>query len=384
MSDRVKVLFLCTGVGIMNRGIESFFREAFDGLKGAGGLDAKLVKGAGYASDDEWPVKVLPRTGSIAPVLGRMMRRNAYVAEQWSSYPGVALRIAKFRPDVVFYSDANVGFLLYWTRKYLGVPFRLLFSNGAPSPPPYARLEFVQQVTPDYLDRAIASGESRDRHVMVPYGIGVPACPEMNLHQRDSIRQQLGMPTDRSVVLSVGWIARQHKRMDYVIREIASLPEPRPYLQLLGALDSASPEIISLGHELLGPSGIGIASVPYESVNRYYQAADVFVLASLAEGFGRVYLEALMNGLPVVAHRFPVSEFVLGEEGVLKDLSQPGELAKALSEALVQTRDQGSIERRWRSVRDRFSWPALAPQYLQMFQHAAYAPIPRPVPRVVM
>ena len=48
------------------------------------------------------------------------------------------------------------------------------------------------------------------------------------------------------------------------------------------------------------------------------------MLASLREGFGRVYLEALMNGLPVVAHRNEVTEFVLGEEGYLIDLLQVG------------------------------------------------------------
>jgi hypothetical protein len=35
--------------------------------------------------------------------------------------------------------------------------------------------------------------------------------------------------------------------MDYVIREVASLPEPRPYLLLLGQETPDSPEIIKLG-----------------------------------------------------------------------------------------------------------------------------------------
>ena len=33
-SPSIRVLFSCTGVGVFNRGIESFFREAFDGLRG--------------------------------------------------------------------------------------------------------------------------------------------------------------------------------------------------------------------------------------------------------------------------------------------------------------------------------------------------------------
>ena len=125
-------------------------------------------------------------------------------------------------------------------------------------------------------------------------------------------------------MLSVGWIAHQHKRMDYVIDEIARLPKPRPFVQLLGAMDERSTEIVELGNRLLGPGGFSARSVSYTEVGDYYRAADCFVLASLQEGFGRVYLEAQMHGLPVIAHRHPVMEFVLGEHGTLADLNEAG------------------------------------------------------------
>ena len=47
VSAPLKIFFSCSGVGILNRGIESFFREAFDGLRGTDGLDITLYKGAG-------------------------------------------------------------------------------------------------------------------------------------------------------------------------------------------------------------------------------------------------------------------------------------------------------------------------------------------------
>ncbi len=374
MASPVRVLFSCTGVGIFNRGIESFFREAFDGLKETEGLDARLIKGRGDSNVDEWRVNVLPRTGRAAPLLGKLMRRNGYVVEQWSSFPGVVRRIREFRPHVIFYSDANLGFLLYWFRKQIGMPYRLLFSNGGPCAPPYLRMDSVHQVAPEYFEEAIAFGEPTEKHFMVPYGIRILAPPKRNHEEREKLRLRLGVPVNRPMVLSVGWIARRHKRMDYVIQEVARLPEPRPYLQLLGAMDEQSQEIVSQGHELLGADGIGIASVPYEKVADYYKAADIFVLASLKEGFGRVYLEAMMHGLPVIAHRVPVTEFVLSEEGELTDLSRPGNLASSLQRTLSGSPEPSSMEKRWRSVSDRFSWQGLAPRYLEMFRHAALYP----------
>src|SRR4051812_29701237 len=89
MKAPTRVLFTCSGVGIYNRGIESFFRDAYDGLSTLDGIDVRLIKGAGFARENEWVVTNLPRTGRLASLLGNLARRNAYVVEQWSSFPGI-------------------------------------------------------------------------------------------------------------------------------------------------------------------------------------------------------------------------------------------------------------------------------------------------------
>ena len=326
----LRVLFCCTGVGILNRGIESFFREAFDNLHGVGGLQALLLKGSGPSSELEHVVRCIPRTSWLAAAIGALARRNAYVAEQWSSFLPVVRQIREFRPEVVFYSDANLGFLLFWLRRWVGVPYRLLFSNGGPCRPPFVRLDFVHQVNPVCLEEALRAGEPPEKHIMVPYGlrVGAPPC-SVDDGSRRALRERLALPADRPMVLSVGWVSRAHKRMDYVVEEVAKLPAPRPFLMLLGSIDRSSDEIIRLAHERLGPDGFAARSVPYHEVAQYYAAADCFVLASLCEGFGRVFLEALAHGLPVIAHQHPVMRYVLGEHGILADLSVEGALARS-------------------------------------------------------
>ena len=381
MSERrLRVLFCCTGVGILNRGIESFFREAFDNLRSVDGLEARLVKGGGSSTELERVVPCIPRTSVLAAAIGKLARRNAYVAEQWSSFPPVVRQIRRFRPEVVFYSDANLGFLLYWFRKWIGVPYRLLFSNGgpcSPSGPRVCRLDFVHQVNPVYLEEAMRAGQPPERHIMVPYGLRVGA-PPPGLHRghRRALRQRLALPPDRPLVLSVGWISRAHKRMHYVVEEVARLPSPRPFLMLLGAMDQNSDDIIRLAHERLGPDGFAARSVPYDDVSQYYRVADCFTLASLTEGFGRVFLEALAYGLPVIAHRHPVMQYVLGEDAILADLSVPGSLARQLPKVLMRPADLEAMRRRWSTVRDRFGWEGLAPDYRRMFAYAARTPLP--------
>jgi 1,2-diacylglycerol 3-alpha-glucosyltransferase len=357
----------------MNRGIESFFREAFDGLKFMPGIEARLLKGKGRFGPTEHVIWSLPRTSKLGGLLGTVFARNSYVVEQWTSFPAVARTIRAFRPEVVFYSDANLGFLLFRLRRYLGVPFKLLFSNGGPVHPPFNSTDYVHQVAPCYREEALRAGESPARHFFVPYGIKLAARPgTRESGARQALRRKLRLPVDRKVVLSVGWIRRCHKRMDYLIEELARLPQPRPFLQLIGALDAGSREIISLGKRLLGADNFAVRSVPYHEVSEYYCVADCFALASLREGFGRVYLEAFMYGLPVVAQRNPVTEYVLGSQAVLEDLSKPGTLAASLATELRKPADLRAMQGRWDWVRTRFSWEVLAGSYVQMFDSCAH------------
>ncbi|NJL52350.1 MAG: glycosyltransferase family 4 protein [Hydrococcus sp. SU_1_0] len=327
----INVYLTCTGVGTINRGIETFARECFDGLHGKEGLNIKLFKGAGKETLDEHRLWNLPRHGKLAPFLGKFIRRNGYVVEQLSSFLPFVRQIIQGKPDIIFYSDSNLGFQLYRWRKLIGVPYKLVFSNGGPCHPPFSRTDHVQQVAPYYRDMALEAGEPNYKHSLVPYGINVPlGKPLYESEAKLQIRQKLDLPLDRPIVLSVGWISSQHKRMDYVVNEVAAVPEPRPYLVMLGAMDEENtPPILQLAEQELGKQNFTARSVPYTQVQEYYQAADIFTLGSLQEGFGRVYLEALIHGLPCIVHDHQVMRYVLQKQGIFADFSQTGSLTQA-------------------------------------------------------
>lgn len=371
MKKKIKVFLVCTGVGILNRGIETFARECFDGLKEIEGLDITLFKGAGEELPNEKILWNLPRTKKFIDSLGKLIKRNGYVIEQWSSFFPLVNYIRQEKPDLIFYSDSNLGFQLYWWRKPIGVPYKLLFSNGAPLKPPFSRTDYVHQVTPFFRELAIQAGEPESKHFLVPYGIGVPdENPEFNPDLRHQLREKLGLPHNRPIILTVGSLStKDHKRMDYTINEVAALPHPRPYLVMLGYIDENSQPILDLAQEKLGKEGFRATSVPYQQVMDYYQVADVFVLGSLQEGFGRVYLEALIQGLPCIVHDHPVMRYVLGTEGTFADLSKVGAMSEAIVTTLQQSQTPDAMIRRRNYVREHFSWKALAPKYLEMFHH---------------
>jgi 1,2-diacylglycerol 3-alpha-glucosyltransferase len=370
------VLFCCSSIGITYRGIESFFREAFDNLKAVPELDLTLLKGGGTTENNEEVIWCLPKTSGLAKVLGALTGRTGYAVEQWSSFPAVLKWIRQNEPAVVFTSDANLCFLLWQARRLTRSPYCILFSNGGPCRPPFERMDAVHQVAPLYLQVALDYGEAPGKHYFVPYGVNVPdGAPDADDATRASLRRRLNLPVNGKIIISVGWISGEHKRMDHVVSEVSRLPEPRPHLVLLGAMDEQSNDIIAMANEKLGQNQFTARSVPYEQVADYYRAADAFVLASLQEGFGRVFLEALIHGLPVIAHDHPVMRFVLGREGTLIDMSECGALARELQSVLVTNHDPAAAERRRESVRSRFSWPVLASEYRKMFLDCAQASV---------
>ena len=76
----------------------------------------------------------------------------------------------------------------------------------------------------------------------------------------------------------------------------------------------------------------------------WYGAADCFTLPSRTESFGLVYLEAMACGLPVVAPDDAVRREVIGDAGLLCDVTDAAAYSGALSAALA--RDWGELPRR--------------------------------------
>jgi glycosyltransferase involved in cell wall biosynthesis len=75
--------------------------------------------------------------------------------------------------------------------------------------------------------------------------------------------------------------------------------------------------------------------VPWSEMARLQQRADAFLFTSLRDSFGSVVLEAMSQGLPVVAldHQ-GVGSFVPPEAGIKVPVTTPGETVAALARAL--------------------------------------------------
>jgi glycosyltransferase involved in cell wall biosynthesis len=153
---------------------------------------------------------------------------------------------------------------------------------------------------------------------------------------------------------------QKNKRLDLVI-EAVSLLEKGSLLLLCPGENTA--ELIKKGEKLLGKKRFKLTSVPYEEIPSYYKACDIFTLPSLAEPFGLVYLEAMACNKPVVATKDFSRMDIVGEAGILCDVTNIEEYAHALQKA---------AEHHWENIpyeqARKFTWESCADKYYNEIQ----------------
>jgi 1,2-diacylglycerol 3-alpha-glucosyltransferase len=361
-------------VGHVVRGFESFAEECFEALRGRPELEVGLVAGRGRPRDGRLTAPVPAADAAVARALGRAMRRDGYFAQQILFAVALAPILAARRPHVVLVSDWVLASALGRLRALTRLGYKLLLSNGAPGGPRFDwSIDHVQQLTPALHRLALEGGEPPGRHTLLPLGVAIERePPDRSPLARRRERARLGLPVEGEILLSVAALNAWSKRIDHLADEVAPL-EQRPHLVLLGQPEPETPALLRHVRDRLGAGGVTARTVLRADVPAYYRAADMFVLASLHESMGRVLVEALSHGLPVLAHDSHWSRFALADCGWLADLSEPGALAGLVERARAAGDPPGAAEARHRSAYERYAWDRLAPAYVEMVRACAAA-----------
>ena len=119
--------------------------------------------------------------------------------------------------------------------------------------------------------------------------------------------------------------------------------------------------------------GLGGRVIMHGAIARPQEALamiDLLVLPSEAEGFGLVLIEAMASGVPVVATNVAGIRDVVsdGRTGLLVPARSPERLGKAIARMIDEPGlRQRLIENALTDVNRRFTWEAVFPKYLRLF-----------------
>lgn len=365
-----RVLLACAGLDHARRGFETFARECFTALHDEPGIELELVKGSGPPGAGERSARTLRRDRPVARAVGRLLGARPFRIEALAFAFGLQPLIARRRPDLIYLSEWDTARGLATIRALTRQRFRLLLCNGTFAASGFEHLDHVQELTPGAREYVLARGADPRRHSVLQLGFRIDR--ELRLpsaEERAALRDRLGLPRDRPILISVAALNRSHKRLDYVIEEVAALPAPRPFLLLVGEPDSETPALRSLALERLGAEGHAFRTVPAPEVGDLLRASDAFVLGSLDEAQGRALIEAAAVGVTCLAHDSGVMRFALGEHGRFGDFSKPGALSAALRD--FPAPDLELARSAHRHVYERFAWDRLRPRYVELLRGVA-------------
>ncbi len=193
---------------------------------------------------------------------------------------------------------------------------------------------------------------------------------------RDAVRRALGLPTERPLLLSVRRLAPR-MGLDALIQAMPAVTATHPHALLL--IGGKGPERERLQRRIadlhLTDSVRLIGFIPDDQLAAHYQAADAFVLPTLAlEGFGLVTAESLACGTPVLGTPIGATPELL--TALDPRLVLPGTTPEALAHGITRFLDHGqdwdlTPSRLHQYVRDTYSWDAHVQGMEQIYAEAA-------------
>ncbi|MFA6210740.1 MAG: glycosyltransferase family 4 protein [Candidatus Obscuribacterales bacterium] len=376
-SAPLKLALVSTGLGHINRGFEISTARWFDALQRHSTLDVRLFSGGEHPG-----AKALwnfPRSSiwtkpiQYIPFMSEQHRWEfTYGVEQVSFWSALNFELINWKPDAVWVKDVPLAHMLLASRVAFNLKFKIILANGGMfKPKTYECFDLTQQLQHQAFDEAIEYGIPAEK--MEILGNCVPAPSAVLADERALVRQSLGLNESDYVIVCVAAWNKYHKRIDYLLNEVANLTDPNIKLLLCGAPEVDTHELQEQGKALLGDR-VQWLTVEPEKVASILQASDVFVLPSLRESFGNVLLEAALCGLPVVTHPHDGAQFVIADDFWMTDLTEPGSLTKRLGWLKDNAATiEGHVQQLKDSVNKRFSEESLVRQFQQMVRRTVYS-----------
>ncbi|MCR5733751.1 MAG: glycosyltransferase [Lachnospiraceae bacterium] len=156
----------------------------------------------------------------------------------------------------------------------------------------------------------------RDQLTVIPNGVELEKYRKhLSSDERHKFRTAMGIDDDTKALVTVARLSKE-KNIREIIEFLPDLKKVCPNVKYIIVGDGPDREHLEKLTETLGLSGTVIftGQIPSDDVWRYYASGDLFVSASTFEVHSISYLEALVNGLPLLCREDEALRGVLEHE----------------------------------------------------------------------
>jgi glycosyltransferase involved in cell wall biosynthesis len=360
-----KLFLICTGLGHVQRGFETYIQDLAEKLSlesGLMGSEIAVVSSAklNIANAQSIAIPCIRRNSVLWPRSISYQKR--FYVEQVTFFLGMLLLLLRNRRAVFYLGEYTLYCFVFKFRNLIKADYRLvLYTGGQVFPGLFnPTKDFIHHVTDVYLKHG-GDVYPLQRQYLLPHFVREIDYLDFELFWE--IKKRAG---SKRIFLSVGVIDKQTKQMDKLLDMLSQYKE-QVYPVILGEQGMETPGIKELAIRIFGPDGFIVDCVERNMLYTYYSVADIFVLLSPKESFGIAYVEALLSGKPVIARKFDESGYVLNDAALLVGSSD--ECVKAIERLLAQTNEYATCDiAKHQFAYKRYSWEQLRVSYLEMFK----------------
>lgn len=237
----------------------------------------------------------------------------------------------------------------------------------------FKRADSVQAISRFLADWSVKMG-FKGMPEVIPNGVDIEKFSRrISPDERRGIRERFGFSESDFIIVTASRLSLKNA-VDDLIRALMHLPESYKAFILGEGEDE------SLLRNLVKESGLELRVVfagrkTHDELPALLQSSDVFVRASLSEGLGNAFLEAMAAGIPVIGTRVGgIPDFLKdGETGLFCETRNPVSIA----EAVRHVREESDLQERLakngvKLVRERYDWNQVAERMESLLHSIAH------------
>jgi glycosyltransferase involved in cell wall biosynthesis len=311
----------------------------------------------------EMGVKVIPVPSLV---------RRIDSARDLCAFFSILRLLLREKPTIVHTHTYKAGILGCWAAKMAGVSIIVHTPHGHVfyghfSPLVTKFFIIIEKFTAHLIDRMVALTEGErndyiafsvsklDKMVTVHSGVDIDlyTTTRVNIHEK---KRSLGLQAEGLIVGAIGWLLPIKGPM-HLLKAMKGVWESNPDTQLVFVGKGDLEEELKAETLRMGASGRVIFLGGRYDIPEIMQILDILVLPSLNEGMGRVLVEAMAAGRPVVASSVGgIPDLVRhGQNGFLVGPGDVNGLSLAIKKLLIDNKMRDEMGRRGRAMAHDFS-----------------------------